>query len=88
VDINVRISIWFVADKVFGPHTNSDEVYEIAAKPVVKAAMEGVNGWTFYNMDSKLCRNENVVFLAVPNFVVWSTDLIPVEIWKKWINWT
>ena len=28
----------------FGPHTNSDEVYEVAAKPVVKAAMEGVNG--------------------------------------------
>lgn len=59
-----------MADKVFGPHTNSDEVYEIAAKPVVKAAMEGVNGRTFYNMDSKLCRNGNVVFLAVPNLVV------------------
>ena len=32
-----------MADRVFGPHTNSDEVYEVAAKPVVKAAMEGVN---------------------------------------------
>jgi len=29
---------------VFGPHTASQEVYEVAAKPVVKAAMEGVNG--------------------------------------------
>ncbi|WVZ09420.1 hypothetical protein V8G54_013950 [Vigna mungo] len=30
-------------DGVFGPHTNSDEVYEVAAKPVVKSAMDGVN---------------------------------------------
>lgn len=37
----------YAFDKVFGPHTNSDEVYEIAAKPVVKAAMEGVNGTVF-----------------------------------------
>ena len=29
---------------MFGPHTSTDEVYEVAAKPVVKAAMEGVNG--------------------------------------------
>lgn len=48
MDIDVRISIWFVADRVFGPHTNSDEVYEVAAKPVVKAAMEGVNGRRLY----------------------------------------
>ena len=33
-----------LADRVFGPHTTSEEVYEVAAKPVVKAAMEGVNG--------------------------------------------
>ena len=31
-------------DRVFGPHATSQEVYEVAAKPVVKAAMEGVNG--------------------------------------------
>ncbi|KEH30458.1 kinesin-like protein KIN-7D, mitochondrial isoform X2 [Medicago truncatula] len=37
----------YAFDKVFGPHTNSDEVYEVAAKPVVKAAMEGVNGTVF-----------------------------------------
>ncbi|KAH1034844.1 hypothetical protein GYH30_055003 [Glycine max] len=30
----------YAFDRVFGPHTNSDEVYEVAAKPVVKAAME------------------------------------------------
>ncbi|XP_057456471.1 kinesin-like protein KIN-7D, mitochondrial [Lotus japonicus] len=34
-------------DRVFGPHTITDEVYEVAAKPVVKAAMEGVNGTVF-----------------------------------------
>ncbi|KAF7810847.1 kinesin-like protein KIN-7D, mitochondrial [Senna tora] len=34
-------------DRVFGPHSTSDEVYEVAAKPVVKAAMEGVNGTVF-----------------------------------------
>ncbi|KAL2346093.1 hypothetical protein Fmac_000093 [Flemingia macrophylla] len=37
----------YAFDRVFGPHTNSDEVYEVAAKPVVKAAMEGVNGTVF-----------------------------------------
>lgn len=47
VDIDVRISIWLMADRVFGPHTNSDEVYDVAAKPVVKTAMEGVNGKNF-----------------------------------------
>ncbi|KHN31572.1 hypothetical protein glysoja_043101 [Glycine soja] len=30
----------YAFDRVFGPHTNSNEVYEVAAKPVVKAAME------------------------------------------------
>ncbi|XP_039006501.1 kinesin-like protein KIN-7D, mitochondrial isoform X1 [Hibiscus syriacus] len=37
----------YAFDRVFGPHTTSQEVYEIAAKPVVKAAMEGVNGTVF-----------------------------------------
>ncbi|KAL3012606.1 hypothetical protein AAZX31_06G008600 [Glycine max] len=37
----------YAFDRVFGPHTNSDEVYEVAAKPVIKAAMEGVNGTVF-----------------------------------------
>ncbi|KAK4761318.1 hypothetical protein SAY87_006211 [Trapa incisa] len=40
-------TVAYAFDKVFGPHTNSQEVYEIAAKPVVKAAMEGVNGTVF-----------------------------------------
>ena len=31
-------------DKVFGPQATTVEVYDVAAKPVVKAAMEGVNG--------------------------------------------
>ncbi|KAE8703149.1 Kinesin-related protein 11 [Hibiscus syriacus] len=34
-------------DKVFGSHASSQEVYEVAARPVVKAAMEGVNGTVF-----------------------------------------
>ncbi|KAL1309014.1 hypothetical protein HN51_051677 [Arachis hypogaea] len=37
----------YAFDRVFGPHANSEEVYEVAAKPVVKAAMEGVNGTVF-----------------------------------------
>ncbi|KAI4297650.1 hypothetical protein L6164_037532 [Bauhinia variegata] len=37
----------YAFDRVFGPHTTTDEVYEVAAKPVVKAAMEGVNGTVF-----------------------------------------
>ncbi|KAF3796700.1 Kinesin-related protein 11 [Nymphaea thermarum] len=37
----------YAFDKVFGPSTNSKEVYDVAARPVVKAAMEGVNGTVF-----------------------------------------
>ncbi|KAI4367690.1 hypothetical protein MLD38_023398 [Melastoma candidum] len=37
----------YAFDKVFGPHSSSQEVYEVAAKPIVKAAMEGVNGTVF-----------------------------------------
>ncbi|KAM1790420.1 hypothetical protein ACFX12_034486 [Malus domestica] len=37
----------YAFDRVFGQHANSQEVYEVAAKPVVKAAMEGVNGTVF-----------------------------------------
>lgn len=48
-----------VADRVFGPHTTSDEVYEVAAKPVVKAAMEGVNGMKSLSLHSTL--NHNVI---------------------------
>ncbi|XP_054787623.1 kinesin-like protein KIN-7D, mitochondrial [Prosopis cineraria] len=37
----------YAFDRVFGAHSTSEEVYEVAAKPVVKAAMEGVNGTVF-----------------------------------------
>ncbi|KAG5547843.1 hypothetical protein RHGRI_013503 [Rhododendron griersonianum] len=37
----------YAFDKVFGQSTMSHEVYDIAARPVVKAAMEGVNGTVF-----------------------------------------
>lgn len=37
----------YAFDRVFGPHENSQEVYDVAARPVVKAAMEGVNGTVF-----------------------------------------
>ncbi|XWS62732.1 hypothetical protein CRYUN_Cryun06bG0036100 [Craigia yunnanensis] len=37
----------YAFDRVFGSHATSQEVYEVAAKPVVKAAMEGVNGTVF-----------------------------------------
>ncbi|TYI33859.1 hypothetical protein ES332_A04G164200v1 [Gossypium tomentosum] len=37
----------YAFDRVFGPHATSQEVYEIAARPVVQAAMEGVNGTVF-----------------------------------------
>ena len=43
-----------VADRVFGPHTASQEVYDVAAKPVVKAAMEGVNGMHYFLDHQKL----------------------------------
>ncbi|KAL9300174.1 Kinesin-like protein KIN-7M [Arabidopsis thaliana] len=37
----------YAFDKVFGPQSTTPEVYDVAAKPVVKAAMEGVNGTVF-----------------------------------------
>lgn len=58
-----------MADRVFGPHTITDEVYEVAAKPVVKAAMEGVNGMNCDYLDSRLHRNENGMFLVVSDLV-------------------
>ncbi|GER42288.1 kinesin-related protein [Striga asiatica] len=37
----------YAFDKVFGHNTNTQEVYEVAARPVVKAAMDGINGTVF-----------------------------------------
>ncbi|XP_043712622.1 kinesin-like protein KIN-7D, mitochondrial isoform X2 [Telopea speciosissima] len=37
----------YAFDRVFGPDTTSQQVYDVAARPVVKAAMEGVNGTVF-----------------------------------------
>ncbi|XP_019170100.1 PREDICTED: kinesin-like protein KIN-7D, mitochondrial [Ipomoea nil] len=37
----------YAFDRVFGPDTGTPEVYEVAAQPVVKAAMEGINGTVF-----------------------------------------
>ncbi|OVA20397.1 Kinesin [Macleaya cordata] len=37
----------YAFDRVFGPATNSKTVYDVAAGPVVKAAMDGVNGTVF-----------------------------------------
>ncbi|KAF6145409.1 hypothetical protein GIB67_029178 [Kingdonia uniflora] len=37
----------YAFDRVFGPSSASKTVYDVAARPVVKAAMEGVNGTVF-----------------------------------------
>ncbi|KAL8143767.1 hypothetical protein V2J09_016799 [Rumex salicifolius] len=37
----------YAYDKVFGPNATTEEVYEVAARPVIKSAMEGVNGTVF-----------------------------------------
>lgn len=37
----------YAFDRVFGQNTSTQEVYEVAARPVVKAAMEGINGTVF-----------------------------------------
>jgi centromeric protein E len=34
-------------DRVFGPKTTTEAVYDVAARPVVKGAMEGINGTVF-----------------------------------------
>jgi hypothetical protein len=38
------------ADRVFGPSTTTDAVYDVAARPVVKGAMEGINGISLLNI--------------------------------------
>ncbi|XP_059296882.1 kinesin-like protein KIN-7D, mitochondrial isoform X1 [Lycium ferocissimum] len=37
----------YAFDRVFGPETSTQDVYEVAAQPVVKAAMEGIHGTVF-----------------------------------------
>ncbi|KNA04396.1 hypothetical protein SOVF_199890 isoform B [Spinacia oleracea] len=37
----------YAFDKVFGPNATTEEVYDIAARPVVKSSMDGVNGTVF-----------------------------------------
>ncbi|KAL2927250.1 Kinesin-like protein KIN-7D mitochondrial [Bienertia sinuspersici] len=37
----------YAFDKVFGPNATTEEVYDIAGRPVVKTAMDGVNGTVF-----------------------------------------
>lgn len=37
----------YAYDRVFGPSTTSEVIYDVAARPVVKAAMEGINGTVF-----------------------------------------
>ncbi|KAF8406494.1 hypothetical protein HHK36_008583 [Tetracentron sinense] len=37
----------YAFDRVFGPSTTSKAVYDVAARPVVKTTMEGVNGTVF-----------------------------------------
>ena len=37
-----------VTDRVFGDQATSEEVYEVAARPIIKAAMEGVNGMHYF----------------------------------------
>ncbi|XP_072963302.1 kinesin-like protein KIN-7K, chloroplastic [Typha angustifolia] len=37
----------YAFDRVFGPAATSQVVYDVAAQPVVKAAMEGINGTVF-----------------------------------------
>lgn len=33
-----------ITDRVFGSFAETHEVYEVAAGPVIKAAMDGING--------------------------------------------
>ncbi|GJM91214.1 hypothetical protein PR202_ga07570 [Eleusine coracana subsp. coracana] len=37
----------YAYDRVFGPSTTTEAVYDVAARPVVKGAMEGINGTVF-----------------------------------------
>lgn len=37
----------YAYDRVFGPSTTTGAVYDVAARPVVKGAMEGINGTVF-----------------------------------------
>ncbi|CAL9780923.1 unnamed protein product [Musa acuminata subsp. burmannicoides] len=40
-------STFYAFDRVFGPSTTTQVVYDVSAQPIVKAAMEGINGTVF-----------------------------------------
>lgn len=44
-----------MTDRVFGHDTITEEVYEVAARPVVKGAMEGINGKFNYKLVFNYC---------------------------------
>lgn len=45
--VNKWFSLFFLADRVFGPTTTTRNVYDVAAHHVVNGAMEGINGTIF-----------------------------------------
>ncbi|XWS56259.1 hypothetical protein CRYUN_Cryun09bG0070600 [Craigia yunnanensis] len=59
--------------RVFGPHATSQEVYEVVAKPVVKAAMEGVNGTVFaYGVTSSGKTHTMHANITRTNHIMWT----------------
>jgi len=44
LQLNIYIHLLILLDTVFGPATSSKAVYDMAASPVVKAAMDGITG--------------------------------------------
>lgn len=47
LQLYISIIIYDIADRVFGPNTATQDVYDVAAKSVIKNAMEGINGKQF-----------------------------------------
>nr|GEX98000.1 kinesin-like protein KIN-7D, mitochondrial [Tanacetum cinerariifolium] len=61
----------YAFDRVFGPSAVTQEVYEVAGRPVVKSAMEGVNGTVFaYGVTSSGKTHTMHALLMQPSYVL------------------
>lgn len=77
---------WFL-DRVFGPDTSTQDVYEVAARPVVKAAMEGINGmiidcWCVISVSMSAFELERTCLWVISFYIILFKSLV----WRKLIS--
>ncbi|CAH8390054.1 unnamed protein product [Eruca vesicaria subsp. sativa] len=82
-EYNSLTAYTYTFDKVFGPQANTMDVYDVAARPVVKAAMEGVNECNFCFYGTIVHCNWRRIFLIYCPGVVYQSHDIETDIILK-----